>query len=65
MRIIGCDLHAAKQTIAMWDRETGEVVEATLSHDGETVREFYASIPAPVVVGWSLLAGHHAASHSI
>jgi hypothetical protein len=43
MRIVGCDLHAAKQTIAMLDRDTGEVVEQTLSHDGETVREFYAA----------------------
>ena len=51
MRIIGCDLHARQQSIAMLDRETGEVVEKTLSHDGETVREFYASIPAPAVVG--------------
>ncbi len=51
MKIIGCDLHAAQQTIAMLDRETGEVVEKTLKHEGETVREFYAALPAPVVVG--------------
>jgi len=49
--MIGCDLHAAKQTIAMLDRDTGEIVEKTLNHDGEAVREFYASIPAPAVVG--------------
>jgi len=51
MRIIGCDLHAAQQTIAMLDGDTGEVVERTLTHDGETVRAFYASIPGPAVVG--------------
>ena len=51
MRIIGCDLHAAQQTIAMLDRETGEIVERTLKHDGTTVRDFYASLPPPVVVG--------------
>jgi transposase len=51
MKIIGCDLHAAKPTIAMLDRDTGEVVEQTLNHDGETVREFYTSLPAPAVVG--------------
>jgi transposase len=51
MKIIGCDLHAAQQTIAMLDRDTGEIVEKTLKHEGETVREFYASIPAPAVVG--------------
>jgi transposase len=51
MRMIGCDLHAAQQTIAMLDRETGEIVERTLPHEGTTVRDFYASLPAPIVVG--------------
>jgi transposase len=51
MRIIGCDLHAGQQTIARLDRETGEVVETTLKHEGAVVREFYAALPAPVVVG--------------
>jgi hypothetical protein len=30
MRIIGCDLHARQQTLAMSDTETGEVVSVTL-----------------------------------
>jgi transposase len=51
MRIIGCDLHASQQTIAMLDCETGDVVERTLTHDMETVREFYGALPPPVVVG--------------
>jgi transposase len=51
MRIIGCDLHAAQQTIAMLDRETGEITERTLTHEGTTEREFYAGLPPPVVVG--------------
>jgi transposase len=51
MRMIGCDLHAAQQTIAMLDRETGEITERTLQHDGTTVRDFYAGLPPPVVVG--------------
>ena len=51
MRIIGCDLHVAQQTIAMLDGDTGEVVERTLTHDGDAVREFYASIPGPALVG--------------
>jgi transposase len=50
MRIIGCDLHASQQTIAMLDGESGEVIERTLKHDG-TIREFYAGLPRPVVVG--------------
>jgi transposase len=51
MRIIGCDLHAAQQTVAMLDRDTGEVVERTLKHESAAVREFYASIPRPALVG--------------
>jgi transposase len=51
MRMIGCDLHASQQTIAMLDDETGDVVERTLKHEGATVREFYAALPRPVVVG--------------
>ena len=37
MRIIGCDLHARQQTIAMLDSDTGELEEKTLEHQGETV----------------------------
>jgi transposase len=51
MRMIGCDLHASQQTIAMLDGVTGEVVERTLQHEGDTIREFYAALPRPVVVG--------------
>jgi transposase len=51
MKIIGCDLHAAQQTIAMLDRETGEILETTLKHEGDRVREFYEALPAPVLVG--------------
>lgn len=51
MRLIGCDLHARQQSIAMLDRDTGAVIEKTLKHEGEAVREFYASIPPPVIVG--------------
>jgi transposase len=35
----------------MLDRESGEVIERTLKHDGNTIREFYAGLPRPVVVG--------------
>jgi hypothetical protein len=51
MRIIGCDWHARQQTIAMLDTGTGELVEKTLAHDGEKVREFYAALPGSVLVG--------------
>ena len=51
MRIIVCHLHARQQTIAMLDLNTGEVVEKTLEHEAEKVREFYSALPSPVVVG--------------
>src|ERR1700734_2190502 len=51
MRIIGCDLHARQQTLAMLDTATAEVVEVTLKHEGDNVREFYSSLPRPVRVG--------------
>src|SRR4029077_15311960 len=51
MRIIGCDLHARQQTVAMLDTTTGEVVRMTLTHEGDNVRKFYSSLPHPVQVG--------------
>jgi transposase len=59
MRIIGCDLHARQQTIAMLDTDTGELVEKTLEHDGEKVREFYAALPGPVLVGIEATGSMH------
>jgi len=44
MKIVGCDLHARQQTIAMVDTETGEFVERTLSHEGNALQEFYAAL---------------------
>ena len=51
MRIIGCDLHARQQTLAMLDTTTGEVVAMILTHEGDNVREFYSALPRPVRVG--------------
>jgi hypothetical protein len=34
MRLVGCDLHASQQSIAILDRDTGEMVEKTLTHEG-------------------------------
>jgi hypothetical protein len=51
MRIIGCDLHARQQTLAMLDTETGDVVNLTVMHEGNNVREFYSRLPRPVLVG--------------
>ena len=43
MKIIGCDLYARQQTIAMLDSDTGELEEKILEHQGEIVREFYST----------------------
>src|SRR6266508_1821325 len=51
MKIVGCDLHARQQSIAMMDSESGEFVEKTLLHKGRAVRDFYAALEGPVVVG--------------
>jgi hypothetical protein len=51
MRIIGCDLHAGQQTLAMLDRETGEVVNRMLLPEGNQVRDFYDQLRHPVLVG--------------
>jgi hypothetical protein len=47
MQIIGCDLGARRQTLAMLDTATGEVVNRTLPHEGNSVREFYSTLPGP------------------
>ena len=51
MRIIGCDLHARQQSLAMLETTSGEVVTMTLTHEGNNVREFYSKLPRPVRVG--------------
>jgi transposase len=51
MKIVGCDLRARQQSIAMGDTETGVLTEKVLKHEGNAVREFYAALEGPVVVG--------------
>jgi len=51
MRIIGCDLHARQQTLAMLDTITGEVANLILLHEGNQVRESYSQLPRPMLVG--------------
>jgi transposase len=51
MQIIGCDFHPAWQQVAMFDSDTGELVERKLKHgDGEAER-FYAGLPEPALIG--------------
>jgi transposase len=51
MKIVGCDLHARQQSIAMLDTETGELTEKVIRHEGNAVRDFYAALEDTVVVG--------------
>jgi hypothetical protein len=51
IQIIGCDLHARQQTLAMLDTATGEVVHKALPHEGESVRESYSTLSSPMRVG--------------
>jgi transposase len=50
MTLVGCDLHARKQPVAILDTVTGELREEKLSHDGDAVEQFYRALPAPVTV---------------
>jgi len=59
MKIIGVDLHTRQQTIAMVDDQTGELVEKELPHEGDQVRDFYAALPKPVLVGMEATGSMH------
>ena len=59
MRIIGCDLQARQQSIAMLETTTGETVNLTLKHEGNEVREFYSQLPRPVLVGIEATGSMH------
>ena len=43
MRIIGGDLHARQQTLAILNPKTGELEERRLKHEGDEVRAFYGA----------------------
>jgi hypothetical protein len=45
MRIIGCDLHARQQTLAMLDTATGEIVNQTLAHEATACGSFIPRFP--------------------
>jgi transposase len=51
--MIGCDFHPGLQEVALLETETGKRRQHRLSHafGPEPVRQFYASLPRPVVVG--------------
>jgi hypothetical protein len=59
MQMIGCDLHARQQTLAILDTETGVLEQRVLEHDGNTVRDFYLSLPRPARVGIEATGSMH------
>jgi transposase len=48
---IGVDLHPHQQTAAWCDTRTGETETVDLKHDLDKVREFYAGLSEPAIVG--------------
>ena len=59
MRIIGCDLHARQQTLAMLNTTTGEVVSIALLHEENTCGSFIPHFHAPVRVGVEATGSMH------
>jgi transposase len=51
MLIIGCDLHARYQMIAMLDTESGEIVIRRLEHENGESKAFYAQLVKPALIG--------------
>ncbi len=49
MKIVGCDLHLSNKRLPWWTPR--EFMERTLAHEGNAVREFYAGLEGPVIVG--------------
>ncbi len=50
MLIIGCDFHPGFQQVAIFDPQTGEIVQRRLGHPQEAI-EFYRQLSAGVLVG--------------
>ena len=48
---IGVDLHSHQQTLCWCDTRTGETDTVDLKHDLGKVREFYAGLSEPAIVG--------------
>jgi transposase len=59
MQIIGCDLHARQQTLAILDSSTGVLEERVLDHEGDSVREFYRGLEGSVRVGIEATGSMH------
>lgn len=51
MIIVGCDFHPSWQQVAVFDAESGEVVERKLRHQEGEAEHFYRQLPSPALIG--------------
>lgn len=51
MRIIGCDFHPGRQQVAVFDSDSGEIVERTLDHASGEAERFYRELETPALIG--------------
>lgn len=51
MKIIGCDFHPGRQQVAIFDSDSGEMVERTLDHGSGEAERFYRELEAPARIG--------------
>ncbi len=51
MKIVGCDFHPAWQQVAVFDPESGEIVELKLLHGDGDAERFYRELESPALVG--------------
>ena len=59
MQMIGCDLHARQQTLAILDTSSGVLEERILEHNGDSVGDFYEGLPGPVRVATEATGSMH------
>lgn len=57
MQMIGCDLHARQQTLAILDTATGTLEQRVIEYTGNNVRSFYSALEGPVCVGIEATGG--------
>ena len=51
MIIVGCDFHPSWQQVAVFDTETGEMMERKLVNGNGEAERFYRSLPVPSLIG--------------
>jgi transposase len=52
MKIVGCDFHPSWQQVAVFDPETGEIVEHKLVNGNGEAERFYRELELPALADW-------------